>query len=487
MPPEAAPGASPDFDPGADADATRAPGPPYSMEAEQAVLGGLLMDGEAWDKVADLIQRDDFYVRAHRVLFGAIGDLVQRDSPCDAVTVGEQLKAAPDGGADGALAYLSTLIEETPGSANIRHYAEIVRQHAVRRRLIAAANDTIEAAHRAARRDAADLLDEAEQRFFEIGDRHARVTDFRSLKELSREAYNYVDEMRERGETVTGLRTGFNEFDEKTSGLQQGDLLVIAGRPSMGKTSLALNIVEHVAIAEKKGAVALFSMEMSAAQLALRFCSSLGHIDQLNLRTGQLRDDEWPRLTNAMTMLNEAEDVYIDDTSNLSPTMVRAKTRRLQRRCGRLALVVVDYLQLMKVQGDVENRVLEIAEISRGLKSLARELDAPVIALSQLNRSLEQRSDKRPIMSDLRESGAIEQDADLIVFIYRDEVYDENSPDKNTAEIRVAKQRNGPQFMTRLTFRKQYTRFENHVPEAAAYAGDYAPSAGATPEDYGAP
>ena len=370
------------------------------------------------------------------------------------------------------MAYLATLANDAFSAAGIEAHARIVREKAILRKMIQTGNEIATAAMAPEGRDIDTLLDEAEQKIFQIADRHARIGQgLEKLSPLLKATVGQIADLSERGEAVTGLATGFGEFDEKTAGLQPGELIIIAGRPSMGKTSLAMNIVENTAITDGKS-VAIFSMEMPARALAMRMMSSLGRVDQQRVRTGRLVENDWARLTSAVTML-EQTNVFVDDAAALSPTEIRARARRLKRERG-LALVVVDYLQLMRVAGTVENRATEISEISRSLKALAKELNIPVVALSQLNRSLEQRTDKRPIMSDLRESGAIEQDADLIVFIYRDEVYNEDSPDKNIAEIIVAKQRNGPIFKTRLTFLGQYTRFENYAPEQdeAGYFGE---------------
>ncbi len=439
--------------------------PPHSVEGEQAVLGGLMLDNAAWDKVADLIAEEDFYRRDHRLIFSAVRALSEASSPFDVVTVAEWLDKHGDLDGAGGIAYLGSLAENTPSAANIKSYASIVRERSVLRQLIRIGSDIAEAGFRPEGRSVTELLDEAERRVYEIADQGASATGFTSMKDLLVKAVDRIDELFQRDDPITGIPSGFSDFDEKTSGLQRSDLIIVAGRPSMGKTSFAMNIAENAGL--KTGLpVAVFSMEMPGEQLAMRMMSSLGRIDQHRVRTGKLDDDDWPRLTSAVSILAESK-IYIDDTPALTPSELRARARRLAREHEHgLGLIVIDYLQLMQVHGSKENRTAEISEISRSLKSLAKELHVPVIALSQLNRSLEQRPNKRPVMSDLRESGAIEQDADVIVFIYRDEVYNEESPDKGVAEIIIGKQRNGPIGTVRLTFLGQYTRFENFAPSS---------------------
>ncbi|MFA5627330.1 MAG: replicative DNA helicase [Thiohalomonadaceae bacterium] len=435
--------------------------PPHSIEAEQAVLGGLMLDNSAWDRMADLVMEEDFYRRDHRLIFQAIRRLLEKSDPCDVVTLAEWLDKKGQLDEAGGVAYLGNLAGNTPSVANIKSYASIVRERSVLRQLIRVTNEIAETAFNPAGRGVFELLDEAEKKVYQIADQGARSrVGFAVMKDLLVKTVDKIDQLFGLDSPITGLATGYTDFDEMTAGLQQSDLVIVAGRPSMGKTSFAMNIVEHVAIKEQKP-VAVFSMEMPGEQLAMRMMSSLGHINQKKVRTGKLDDDDWPRLTSAVNLLAEAP-IFIDDTPALSPTDVRARARRLAREQENgLGLIVIDYLQLMQVPGTSENRTGEISEISRSLKSLAKELSCPVIALSQLNRSLEQRPNKRPVMSDLRESGAIEQDADLIVFIYRDEVYNSESPDKGTAEIIIGKQRNGPIGMIRLAFLGQYTRFES--------------------------
>jgi replicative DNA helicase len=437
--------------------------PPHSVEAEQAVIGGLLLDNRAWEKIADKISALDFYRQDHRTLFEAIGDLEARNQPFDAVTLSELLTKTGQLEQVGGLAYIGRLAKDTPSAANITAYADIVRERSILRQLIAVGTDITSNAFQTEGRESRELLEEAEKQIYQIAEQDMRGRGgFQDIKGLLTRTVEQIDHLFETEGAITGLPTGFDKFDEMTTGLQPGDLVIVAGRPSMGKTTFAMNIAENAAIGAQVP-VAVFSMEMPSEQLAMRMISSLGRIDQHHIRTGQLTDDDWPRITSAVHMLSEAK-LFIDDTPAMSPNEVRARARRLKRQHG-LGLVVVDYLQLMQVAGSNENRTTEISEISRGLKALAKELKVPVIALSQLNRSLEQRTDKRPIMSDLRESGAIEQDADLIVFIYRDEVYNDESPDKGTAEIIIGKQRNGPIGKSRLTFLGKYTKFENFVPE----------------------
>jgi replicative DNA helicase len=444
--------------------------PPHSIEAEQSVLGGLLLDNSAWDRAADLLGDGDFYRFEHRAIYDVIGRLVQANKPADVITVFEQLQSLGRAEECGGLAYLNALAQSVPSAANIRRYAEIVRERAVLRKLIEASDDIATQAFNPQGRAVSQILDEAESQIFKIGEEGQRTrAGFQPMDQLVMALIDRVTELAENGaEEVTGVRSGFYELDRMTAGLQPGDLIVLAARPSMGKTALALNIAEHVAVAEGLPAV-VFSMEMGASQLALRMVGSLGRIDQSGLRTGRLRDDEWGRLTEAVDKLSKSS-IFIDETPALSPAELRARARRQARVCGKLGLIVVDYLQLMSGSGrSEENRATELGEISRGLKALAKELQCPVIALSQLNRSVESRNDKRPMMSDLRESGAIEQDADVIMFIYRDDYYNKDSKEPGVAEIIIAKQRNGPVGPFKLTFLKPLTKFENHAPGASEY------------------
>ena len=439
--------------------------PPHSIEAEQAVLGGLMLDNRAWEKIADRVVDTDFYRHDHRLIFRAIQDLEARDVPNDAVTLSQHLQSHDLLEEAGGLAYLGRLAKETPTAANIKAYADIVREKSILRQLAAVGTEIADSSYNQEGRDSRELLEEAEKNVFQIAEQGARNQQgFVGMNTLLKNTVDTIDQLYQSEGAITGVATGFDKFDEMTSGLQPGDLVIVAGRPSMGKTTFAMNLAENAAIGQGK-AVAVFSMEMPGESLAMRMISSLGRIDQHDLRTGQIKDEDWARITSTVSMLSQTK-VFVDDTAALSPTELRARARRLKREHG-LDLIVIDYLQLMQGSGKAasENRATEISEISRSLKALGKELEVPVIALSQLNRSLEQRPNKRPVMSDLRESGAIEQDADIIVFIYRDEVYNEDSPDKGTAEIIISKQRNGPIGTTRLTFLGKYTRFENHMPE----------------------
>jgi len=440
--------------------------PPNSIEAEQALIGGLMLNAQAWDKIADVVVTEDFYRKDHRLIFAAIGNLVEGSSPCDVITVSEYLDSRGELEQSGGLEYLATLANETAGAANARAYAKILRERSTLRALINAGNEISGNAFASDGRSASQVLDDAERMVFEIAEKGSRGRrGFKSLKQILPEAVDRIDMLHQSEGSITGIPSGYNEFDKMTAGLQAGDLVIIAGRPSMGKTTLALNIAENAAIGSKVP-TAIFSMEMPSQQLAFRMISSLGRVDQTHLRTGNFPDEDWSRINTAVQLMSEAP-IFIDDTASLSPTEIRARARRLHREHG-LGLVVIDYLQLMQVDGTKENRATEISEISRGLKALAKELEVPVIALSQLNRSVEQRTDKRPVMSDLRESGAIEQDADLIVFIYREEVYNQDTPRKGIADIAIAKQRNGPIGDFPLTFVGRYTKFENWVPDAYA-------------------
>lgn len=434
--------------------------PPHSMEAEQSILGGLLLDNQVWDKVSAQLCEKDFYRSEHRVIFRAIDDLARKEQPFDVVTLLDILKSNEKLDDAGGETYLFELANNTPSVANVSAYANIVREKSVQRQLIEVANEIADSAYNPAGEDVSTLLDQAETKVFAIAEQTGQDGGPESIKNILVKAVEKIDALYQSGDALTGLSTGLSDLDGMTSGLQPSDLVIVAGRPSMGKTTLVMNMAENVAIQEKSN-VLVFSMEMPSDSLAMRMMSSLGRIDQNRIRTGKLEDDDWPRVTSAVHMLSEAP-LFIDDTPALSPSEMRSRARRLVKEHGPLGLIVVDYLQLMKVPGfKAENRTAEISEISRSLKSLAKELNVPVIALSQLNRSLEQRQDKRPVMSDLRESGAIEQDADLICFIYRDEVYHDDSPDKGVAEIIIAKQRNGPIGKARVAFLGQYTRFED--------------------------
>jgi replicative DNA helicase len=447
--------------------------PPHSIEAEQSVLGGLLLDNAAWDRIADFIREEDFYRHDHRVIFSHMIRLINASRPADVITVFEALTSIGKADEVGGLAYLNALAQNTPSAANIKRYAEIVRDRGVLRKLITAADDISGQAFSPQGKEVKQMLDEAESKIFAIAEEGARgAQGFTAIQPLLTQVVERIDELynRDNQNDITGVPTGFADLDRMTSGLQPGDLVIVAGRPSMGKTAFSVNIGENVAI-DSGLPVAVFSMEMGGAQLAMRMLGSVGRLDQHRLRTGKLIDEDWPRLTHAIQKMNEAQ-LYIDETPALNSIELRARSRRLSRQCGKLGLIIVDYLQLMSANTAGENRATEISEISRGLKGLAKELQCPVIALSQLNRSLEQRPNKRPVMSDLRESGAIEQDADVILFIYRDEVYNPDSPDKGTAEIIIGKQRNGPIGSVRLTFQGQFTKFENYAGNLSIYGGD---------------
>ncbi len=439
--------------------------PPHSKEAEQSVLGGLMLDGSAWDQIADRVTAEDFYAPEHKILFTILASLAKADKPFDVITVSESLKMHGQLEEAGGENYLFEIARNTPTVANIVAYAEIVHERAILRRLLNISSSISQMAYMPEGRDAASILDEAEQQIFAIAESGQDDSGPQSIDDLTVQVIHKIEELRQNEGALTGISTGFADLDEMTAGLQRGDLVIVAGRPSMGKTTFSMNIAENVAL-NKVGPVLVFSMEMPADSLVMRMVSSLSRVDQYKVRTGNVSEKDWPRLASTASMLKETQ-VFIDDTAALSPSDMRARARRVARQHGNLSLIVVDYLQLMKVPGYGQNRTLEISEISRSLKALAKELDCPVIALSQLNRSLEQRQDRRPVMSDLRESGSIEQDADVIAFIYRDEVYNENSPDQGVAEVIISKQRNGPIGKVRLAFLGQYTRFENLAMEAS--------------------
>jgi replicative DNA helicase len=436
--------------------------PPHSIEAESSVLGGLLLDNGAWDRVSDLLIDTDFYRYEHRLIHGAIGALINATKPADVITVFEHLQNQGKAEEVGGLSYLNSLAQYVPSAGNIRRYAEIVRERSILRKLVSASDEIATNAFNPQGRPVADIVDEAEQKIFNIGEQGSRMKQgFQGMDSLVVALLDRVQEMADNPNDVTGVPTGFYDLDRMTAGFQGGDLIVLAARPSMGKTALAINIAEHVALHEGLP-VAVFSMEMGAAQLAVRIVGSIGRIDQSHLRTGKLTDEEWPRLTEAIEKLRNIS-LHIDESAGLTSSELRANARRLARQCGQLGLIVVDYLQLMSGStSSDENRATELGEISRGLKMLAKELKCPVLALSQLNRSVETRPDKRPMMSDLRESGAIEQDADIIMFIYRDDYYTkEASKEPGVAEVIIAKQRNGPTGVVKLAFLKPITKFES--------------------------
>ena len=442
--------------------AVNLPLPPHSVEAEQSVLGGLLLENSAWDRIADVVAGEDFYRHEHRIIFRTITALINENRPADVITVQEFLERSDEIEAAGGFNYLISLAQNTPSAANIRRYAEIVRERAIMRRLAEVGTEIARNAYNPEGRDAAQLLDEAENKVFQIAESTAKSKQgFLQLPDLLQEVVERIDMLyaRDNPDEVTGIATGFVDLDKKTSGLQPGDLIIVAGRPSMGKTAFSLNIAEHVAV-EGKLPVAVFSMEMGGAQLVMRMLGSVGRLDQHVLKTGKLQDEHWGRLNEAV----------INETAGLTALELRARARRLARQFnGRLGLIVIDYLQLMESSGRTDNRAAALGEISRSLKSLAKELQVPIIALSQLSRSVEQRTDKRPMMSDLRESGAIEQDADLIMFMYRDEYYNPESQMKGLAECIIGKHRNGPVGKIHLTWMGQFTKFDN-----AAYVPDMA-------------
>ena len=447
--------------------------PPHSLESEQSVIGGLLIENAALDRVSDILNASDFYRHDHRLIYQHINQLINSSKPADIITVAESLENSAELSGVGGIAYLGALAQNTPSSANIRRYAEIVRERAVVRQLIEVSSGITDSAFNPQGRDAKNLLDEAELKILKIAESGQRTSQgFSSVQDLLPGVINRIDDLfqLDHSNGVTGIATGFLDLDTSTSGFQPGDLIIVAGRPSMGKTAFSINIAENIAL-ESKLPVAIFSMEMGSAQLVTRMIGSVGRLDQHRMRNGTLEDEDWERLTMAVGKLNDAP-IYIDEGAGLNSFELRARARRLQRKTGQLGLIVIDYIQLMAGTSDKanENRATEISEISRSLKSLAKELNVPVVALSQLNRSLEQRPDKRPIMSDLRESGAIEQDADLILFIYRDEVYNKDSDQKGTAEIIISKQRNGPIGSIRLSFLGEHTRFENF---ASGHSGEY--------------
>ncbi|MBY0238201.1 MAG: replicative DNA helicase [Burkholderiaceae bacterium] len=447
--------------------------PPHSIEAEQSVIGGLLRDNAAFDRIADLLSADDFYRYDHRIIYEQVVRLINSSKPADVITVFEAMTMLGKQDDIGGLAYLNAMAQNTPSAANIRRYAEIVRDRGILRKLVTVADQISGDAFNPQGKEVKQMLDEAESKIFAIAEQGARgAVGWLPVQPLLTQVVERIDELysRDNSSEITGVPTGFADLDKMTSGLQPGDLVIVAGRPSMGKTAFSVNIGENVAI-EAGLPVAIFSMEMGGAQLAMRMLGSVGELDQHRLRTGKLIDEDWPRLTMAIQKMNDAQ-VFIDETPALNPIEMRARARRLSRQCGKLGLIIVDYLQLMQGSKAGDNRAAEISEISRSLKGLAKELHCPLIALSQLNRSLEQRPNKRPVMSDLRESGAIEQDADVIIFLYRDEVYNPDSPEKGTAEIIIGKQRNGPIGAIRLTWRGMYTKFGNYSGSLSTYQGD---------------
>jgi replicative DNA helicase len=432
---------------------------PHSIEAEQSVLGGLLLSADGWDAVAESVADSDFYRPDHRLIFRQIAKLAEASEPVDVITVADKLEARGELEGAGGLPYLAELAQNTPSASNIRAYAQVVSERASLRKLIEAAQEIAESGFTPEGRTSDELIDEAERRIMQISEQGPKAGGPQGVNPLLQTALGRIEELFNSGGEITGITTGFADLDGMTSGLQPSDLVIVAGRPSMGKTSFAMNLVENAVLAQEKP-ILVFSMEMPADSLVVRMLSSIGRIDQTRIRNGKLEQEDWPKLSTAVNKLKDVP-LFIDDTAALTPTEVRARARRMMREHGELGMIMIDYLQLMQVAGSSEGRTAEISEISRSLKAIAKEFECPVVALSQLNRSLEQRPNKRPVNSDLRESGAIEQDADVIMFIYRDEVYNEESPDKGVAEIIIGKQRNGPIGLCRLAFIGQYTRFEN--------------------------
>ena len=442
--------------------------PPHSIEAEQSVLGSMLIDPESWDKVAELVTDNDFYNRSHQIIFRAITRLLNISNPIDLITVSEELEKHDELDDAGGFAYLGELAKNTPSSANVVSYAQIISERAITRELIGVAHEIAEVGYNPEGRDSADILDLAESKVFEIAERRTGENEGpRGVESILSKTIDRLEELVKTNKEVTGVTSGFSDLDKMTSGLQPSDLIIVAARPSMGKTTFAMNLVENAMMAEDKP-VLVFSLEMPSEQIMMRMLASLSRVDQTKIRTAQLDDEDWARISNTMAMLKDKDCLFVDDSSGLTPMDVRSRARKLARERGGISLIMVDYLQLMRVPSLSDNRTLEIAEISRSLKALAKELEVPVVALSQLNRTLEQRADKRPVNSDLRESGSIEQDADLIMFIYRDEVYHENSEYKGIAEIIIGKQRNGPIGTCRLTFQGQFSRFDNYAGPAIA-------------------
>ena len=446
--------------------------PPHSLEAEQSVLGGLLLDNETWDRVAEKTVAEDFYSRSHRLIFETIGALIELGEPVDLITLSEALENDQKLEDAGGFVYLAEMMKNTPSAANITAYADIVRERAVTREMIAVANEVAEAGYDTQGRSSADLLDFAETKVFAIAEKRANKSEGpESIHSVLEKTVDRIEKLCSTPSGgVTGVPSGFTDLDKMTAGLQKSDLIIVAARPSMGKTTFAMNLAEHAAMTQDKPAL-IFSLEMPSEQIMMRMLASLGRIDQTKIRTGQLDDEDWARMSSTMGLLIENGKMFIDDAAGLTPTEVRSRARRIHRDHGGISMIMIDYLQLMRAPQFSDNRTLEIAEISRSLKALAKELQVPVVALSQLNRGLEQRADKRSINSDLRESGSIEQDADLIMFIYRDEVYNEDSQDKGTAEIIIGKQRNGPIGKCRVTFQGEFSRFDNYA--GPAYDDEY--------------
>jgi replicative DNA helicase len=443
--------------------------PPHSIDAEQSVLGGLLLDNRAWESVSEVLEDTDFYSHKHRNIYRAIKSLVDQEQPVDVVTVSEELEELGTLNEIGGIAYLGELADMTPSTANSGAYGVIVKERSQQRRLIEAASEITLQAYEPEGKNSLDILSDAEQKIAQIAEGNRKEGGPVIVGPLLKSTLDQLDELFNKPEGLSGITSGFTEIDNRTSGFQKADMVVVAGRPSMGKTTYAMNLVENALIATKRPCI-VFSMEMPSESIVMRMLSSIGKIDQTRIRSGKLIEDDWPRLSSAVNILKDLP-LYIDDTPALTPQDMRARCRKVYRENDNdIGLVMVDYMQLMQVTGASEGRSQEISEISRSMKAIAKEFSCPIIALSQLNRSLEQRPNKRPVMSDLRESGAIEQDADIIAFIYRDEVYNEDTPDKGIAEIITGKHRNGPIGTDRLAFVGKYTRFENL---AAGYEGNW--------------
>jgi replicative DNA helicase len=442
--------------------------PPHSIEAEQSVIGSMLIEPDTWDKVAEIVIESDFYNRSHQTIYRSILKLLSQNQPVDLITVSQILEQNDELDDAGGFAYLAELAKNTPSAANVVSYAKIIKERAITRELIGVAHDIAEISYHPEGRDSTDILDFAESKVFEIAEKRTGENEGpKNIESVLGKTIDRLDALVKNGKEVTGVSSGFIDLDKKTSGLQPSDLIIVAARPSMGKTTFAMNLAENAMMLEEKP-VLVFSLEMPAEQIMMRMLASLSRVDQTKIRTAQLDDEDWARISNTMAMLKDKDNLFVDDSSGLTPMDVRSRARKLARERGGISMIMVDYLQLMRVPSLSDNRTLEIAEISRSLKALAKELEVPVIALSQLNRSLEQRADKRPVNSDLRESGSIEQDADLIMFIYRDEVYNENSEEKGVAEIIIGKQRNGPIGTCRLAFQGQFSRFDNYAGPAPA-------------------
>ncbi len=436
---------------------------PRSIEAEQSVLGGLLLDASVFDAVCEIVSESDFYKAAHKQVFHVMQHLVEYEQPVDVITVSQELDRRDELESVGGLSYLADLAANVAGSANLGAYARIVRERSTLRQLIAAAGDISKASFSPGELDTDELLQLAEKRLLEISEDRPKEGGFEGVNNLLKSTVAKIDQLFRTDSDLTGLATGIDELDQRTAGWQPGELIILAARPSMGKTALALNFVEAAVMTQPKPTL-IFSMEMPSNSLVMRMLSSLGRIDQGRIRSGKLLEEDWPKLESAARKLKD-KLLFIDDTPGLTPSDVRARVKRIAREHGNPGMIMLDYLQLMQVAGSTEGRTQEISEISRSLKALAKEYDCPVIALSQLNRSVESRPNKRPMNSDLRESGAIEQDADVILFIYRDEYYNEESPDKGLAELIIGKQRNGEIGTCRAAFVGKYTRFENLAPD----------------------